>query len=393
MLDDLELTLIDVETTGTSPVRDRIIEVGALRVSKGQTVEQLATLVDPERSLSPFIERLTGITDEDLRGAPLFGEIKDDLLRLVRGSILVAHNAPFDYGFLRREFERERVAFSAPCLCTARLSRALFPGYRRHNLDSIIERLGLGCAHRHRALDDARVLGAFLQTIEERVGEGALNDALASILKNPALPPLLDGSVVRALPETRGVYVFYGRGGEPLYVGNGANLRARVLSHFASGRRSARDTALHERAAEVSAIETAGELGALLRQSDLVRELSPAFNRQCSGRGAARATRLKPWPFPGPILVEERGEAGGRGEAFVIDRWCLLLRFLYDECGVRRLEAGGRGFDHALYRALVPFLGRGRLAGVRQVSRTEVDLMAQADPPGFFPGETAAIKS
>lgn len=384
-LDDLELTLIDVETTGTSPVRDRIIEVAALRVSRGETVEQLATLVDPERSISPRIARLTGITDRDVRGAPLFREIGDDLLRLLKGSILVAHNAPFDYGFLRREFERGRVAFSAPCLCTARLSRRLFPEHRRHNLDSIIERFGLSCAHRHRALDDARVLGAFLRTIRERVGEGALNDAVSGILKHPVLPPLLDESVVRALPETHGVYLFYGREGEPLYAGKAANLRARVLSHFAPGRPSARETALRRCAAEVKAIETAGELGALLRQSDLVRDLSPALNRPGPGQRAGRVPGLKPWPFPGPILIEEKDGSGSRGEVFVIDRWCLLLRFLYDECGVKRLEGGGRGFDHALYRALTSYLGRGRIAGLRQLSRAEVDLMAEADPPTLSP--------
>ena len=127
-MNNLQLAIIDVETTGISAVRDRIIEVAVLRISEGELTEQSSTLVNPERPIPRYIERLTGITNEELRGAPPFREIKDDLLRQLEGSILVAHNARFDYGFIRKEFERERIAFSAKCLCTVRLSRRLFPG-------------------------------------------------------------------------------------------------------------------------------------------------------------------------------------------------------------------------------------------------------------------------
>ncbi|MGD0656595.1 MAG: 3'-5' exonuclease [Syntrophorhabdales bacterium] len=126
-MDDLDLAVVDVETTGVNPASDRVIEVAVVRVSRGRVVEEFSSLVDPERRLSHRIWSLTGITDEDLRGAPLFRQIKDDLLRLLEGSILVAHNSRFDYGFLRKEFEREKIGYSSRCLCTARLSRMLFP--------------------------------------------------------------------------------------------------------------------------------------------------------------------------------------------------------------------------------------------------------------------------
>jgi DNA polymerase-3 subunit epsilon len=191
-MNNLELAIIDVETSGISAVRDRIIEVGVLRISEGEVAEESSTLVNPERPIPRYIERLTGITNEDLRSAPVFREIKDDLLRLLAGSIFVAHNAHFDYGFIRKEFEREHIAFSAKCLCTVRLSRKLFPGHRRHNLDSIITRFDLDCANRHRAIGDARVLWEFLRILRTGTDAGRLAEALAMLLGTPAVPAPLD---------------------------------------------------------------------------------------------------------------------------------------------------------------------------------------------------------
>ena len=235
-MDTLNLSIVDIETTGISPAFDRIIEIAVLRISEGQLVEEYSTLVDPERTISYHIEALTGITNKDVRKAPLFRDIKDEVFRLLDGSIFVAHNARFDYGFLRREFDREGIAFSAKCLCTARLSRLLFPGYRRHNLDSIIERFGFTCENRHRALGDASVLWDFLRTLHQQIDETELTRAWTKILKAPTLPPLLKESTIRTLPESPGVYIFYGQGGGTLYVGKSVNIRQRVLSHFQNDR-------------------------------------------------------------------------------------------------------------------------------------------------------------
>ncbi len=177
-MNSLELAIVDVETSGISAVYDRIIEVAVLRISGGELIEQFSTLVDPERAIPSYITRLTGISDRDVRGAPVFRDIKDDLLRLFAGAILVAHNARFDYGFIRGEFGRERIDFSATCLCTVRLSRRLFPDYRRHNLDSVIARFDLDCADRHRAIGDALVLWEFLRLLRTRTDAGRLKEAL-----------------------------------------------------------------------------------------------------------------------------------------------------------------------------------------------------------------------
>ncbi len=373
-MDDLDLAIVDVETTGMSASSDRIIEVAVVRVSRGNVVEEFSSLVDPERRISHRIRSLTGITNEDLRGAPLFRQIKDDLLRLLDGSILVAHNARFDYGFLRKEFEREKIGYSSRCLCTARLSRRLFPQFQRHSLDAIIERLSLGCPHRHRALDDAKVLWDFMGFIKGTTEEGRLAEAIGALLKTPTFPALLDESSVRSLPRAPGVYIFYGREGEALYVGAAKNIRESVQSMFLGGRHGPKKIALCSHIADVGSEETPGELGAILRQSLLIRELSPAFNRRPAARPALKGPK-DAWPFPGPIAIDERNETTHEGEVFVIDRWSLAAHLAYDDYGMRKASAKADPLDRDVYPILVRYLRGPRIARARVIGPRELDRM------------------
>lgn len=156
------LAIVDVETSGTG-LGDRIIEIGILRIENGVCVDTYKTFVNPERALSPWITRLTGITDEDLESAPLFVDVADNVARLLSGAIFVAHNVAFDYAFIKGEFARIDRFFEAPCLCTVRLSRLLSPRAKRHNLSAVIKRHKLACESRHRAFDDAHALWQFMQ--------------------------------------------------------------------------------------------------------------------------------------------------------------------------------------------------------------------------------------
>jgi len=371
-VDDLDLAIVDVETTGVSPSSDRVIEVAIVRVSDGRVVEEFSSLVDPERRLSHRIWSLTGITDEHLRGAPLFRQIKDDLLRLLDGSILVAHNARFDYGFLRKEFEREKIGYSARCLCTARLSRMLFPQFRRHSLDAIIERFSLGCPHRHRALDDAKVLWDFMSLVKGTIGSGRIAEAIDALLKAPTFPALLDESSVLSLPRAPGVYIFYGRGREALYVGAAKNIRDNVQSMFLNNRHGPKKIALCSHIADVGSEETPGELGAILRQALLIRELSPAFNRRPMAQPAF-TERKGAWPFPGPIAIDERNETTHEGEVFLIDCWSLAAWLAYDDYGMRKVSAKADLLDHDVYHILVRYLKGPRIARARAIDARELD--------------------
>ena len=150
-----DLVFVDLETTGGSAAYDRITEVGLVRVTNGELVEEWSSLVNPECSIPAYIEAFTGIRNDMVRGAPRFTEIAAIVRQKLQGALFVAHNARFDYSFLRSEFLKSQVNFSAQVLCTVKLSRRLFPEYVRHSLDAVMERIGLTCASSHRALGDA----------------------------------------------------------------------------------------------------------------------------------------------------------------------------------------------------------------------------------------------
>lgn len=157
------LAFIDVETTGMSARRGRVIEVGVVRVENGEIVATMNQLIDPGTPLPSDITRLTGISNDDLIDAPTFRQIADDLAEILDGAIFVAHNVRFDYSFIKAEFARLNAPFNPKLLCTVRLSRALYPHHRGHSLEAIIKRHGLQAEHRHRAYDDAHVLWQLYQ--------------------------------------------------------------------------------------------------------------------------------------------------------------------------------------------------------------------------------------
>ena len=153
------IVFVDLETTGGSTTADRITEVGIVEMGP-EGVSEWSSLVNPQMSIPPFIERLTGISNAMVQDAPTFAEIAPELIQRLSGKLFVAHNARFDYGFLKNEFKRLNLPFRADVLCTVKLSRRLFPQEYKHNLDAIISRHALVAESRHRALADARQLGA-----------------------------------------------------------------------------------------------------------------------------------------------------------------------------------------------------------------------------------------
>lgn len=164
-LKDKNLAIVDIETSGTHAASSRIIEIGILRIEDGVCVETYRTTINPGSRVPAWITMLTGITQEEVRSAPYFDDVIDDIDRLTQDAIFVAHNVGFDYSFIEREFARAGRRFVSPRLCTARLSRALFPHMRHHGLSHLIERHGLFILDRHRAFDDAYALWQFIQLV------------------------------------------------------------------------------------------------------------------------------------------------------------------------------------------------------------------------------------
>jgi len=287
---DQPLVILDVETTGANPVYDRVTEVGLIEVECGRRVAEWSTLVNPGTRIPPAIQSLTGITDDMVALAPSFAEIAQHLLGQLEGKLLVAHNARFDYGFLRNEFRRAGLRYSSRVLCTVKLSRRLFPHESRHNLDALMARHGLACESRHRALGDARVVWLLVDRWRREIAPGTVASAVDALVRAPAIPAGLAEGALDDIPEMPGVYLFYGENGAVLYVGKSINLRSRVLAHFAGDHRDARDMKIAQQVKRVEWIETAGELGALIEESRLVKKLAPVYNRRLR-----RAAELCAW--------------------------------------------------------------------------------------------------
>ena len=288
--------ILDLETTGATPLRDRITEIALIRYEKGEEVARWETLVNPEQPIPPFIQQLTGIDNEMVAKAPLFSEVADTLLSYLEGAVLCAHNVRFDHGFLKAEFKRIGITLRQKVLCTVKISRLLYLGFPSHGLDAIMRRHGITTIARHRAMGDVETVAAFLQIAENELGAARVKAAAAQLMQAPTLPVHIDAAMLEDMPESPGVYLFYGENSLPLYIGKSINIRARVLSHFSSDHASTKEMRIGQEVKHVEWIETAGDFSALLLESKLVKERQPIHNRQLRHERQLCSWRLNPEP-------------------------------------------------------------------------------------------------
>jgi DNA polymerase-3 subunit epsilon len=289
---DRDLVCVDLETTGGNAAWHRIIEIGVVELDRDGSRREWSTLVNPGCRIPASIEAFTGISNDMVAVAPAFEDVHRELLARTAGRVFVAHNARFDYGFVRAELARLDRRFSAKVLCTVKLSRRLYPAEPRHNLDAVIARHGLACEARHRALGDAQVLAQFLDVLRREVDAARLDAVVDALLQEVALPPQLPPELADDLPEGAGVYRFYGEDGALLYVGKSRNVRQRVLEHFAAEHRSGAEQRLARQVRRVEWTETAGELGALLIEARTIKSAAPLHNRRLRAASGAFTLRL-----------------------------------------------------------------------------------------------------
>ena len=268
---------VDIETTGSRANLDRITEVGIVTL-ENQEVSEWSGLINPGVSIPSNIQQLTGITPAMVSAKPSFAEIAEELCLELKDKIFVAHNARFDYSFLKAEFKRLGIDFSPKVICTVKLSRRLFPNQARHNLDTLIAVHGLQVENRHRALDDAKLLHQFWQRCEAAFDQEYFQTQIDYLLGRPSLPPHIDRELIDEIPNRPGVYLFYAENKQPLYIGKSNDLRARVMSHFQASLNNRKEMKLSLQVRDIDWIETSGELGALLLESRLIKEKLPSLN-------------------------------------------------------------------------------------------------------------------
>jgi len=337
------IVFVDLETTGSDPLKDRITEIGVVEIST-TGVDEWSIMLDPGQSIPPFIQQLTGISDDMVRGQPSFESLAPQLAERLEGKLFIAHNARFDYGFLKNEFKRVGIRFRADVLCTVRLSRSLFPSVRKHGLDALIERFQLAPKGRHRALADADLLWQFWQKIHQRYSVELVDAAVTALIKRASLPSTLDEDALDAIPSLPGVYLFYGDKDQTLYVGKSVDLKQRVGSHFSADHRVSKDFKLSREVRRLAYHVTAGDVGALLLESQLIKELAPTHNRMLRRRPAPCSWHF-PEDSPLPRLTAPQQRDFGRTEGLfgVFDSKAKAesrLRAIADEHGLCLVSMG-----------------------------------------------------
>lgn len=270
--------IIDIETTGGSPKRDKITEIAIFIHNGTEILDEFTTLVNPEKLIPPYITQLTGITNEMVEGAPKFYEVAKRIVELTENNIFVAHNVNFDYRFIQSEFERLGYAFSRKKICTVKLSRKLVPSRRSYSLGNVCRDLGISIEGRHRAAGDALATVKLLEILIGINGEAPETDniLLPSVLAS--INPALDPNFIRNLPGQVGVYYFINDENDIVYIGKSKNIHERVLSHFHNNR-SKRAIEMKNQITDISYELTGSELVALLLESREIKKFKPKYNR------------------------------------------------------------------------------------------------------------------
>ena len=278
-LGDAPYVIFDVETTGSAAGKGgAITEFGALKLVRGEVVDQFSTLVNPGRPIDPFVVRLTGITDRMVSDAPSISEVMPRFEEFIEGCVLVGHNVHFDCSFVTAA--RGGRPLPNDVLDTLKLARCLLPGLKRYRLSALVNHFGVRQAPNHRALSDAaattevfrRLLKLLASAGIESVGEAlAIRGGRGRI--KPQKQHLASG-----VPNTPGVYYFVDKHGTTLYVGKAKDLKARVRTYFNGGDGRRKVGRLVEEVAEVRVRETESELHALILEAREIKRLLPRYN-------------------------------------------------------------------------------------------------------------------
>ncbi len=307
-LSEVTFVVVDLETTGGSPATCAITEIGAVKVRGGVRLGEFQTLVNPGAPIPAFIQVLTGITDDMVAAAPRLGAVLPDFLDFVDDAVLVAHNAPFDIGFLRAGARRLDLRFpGSPVVDTVSLARQLVSRDEAPNrkLGTLAGLFGAEQTPDHRALHDARATVDVLHALIGRVGNLGVTSLEELLHFNARVSPAQRRKrhLADHLPSAPGVYLFKDAGGRVLYVGTSGDIRRRVRSYFTASEQRSRMAQMVAAAQSVTAVECATALEAQVRELRLIAEHEPPFNRRSRRQSARPWVKLTAEAFPRLSIV------------------------------------------------------------------------------------------
>ncbi|WP_028281882.1 exonuclease domain-containing protein [Olleya marilimosa] len=269
-------TIVDIETTGGKFNEEGITEIAIYKFDGHEVVDQFISLVNPEREIQPFVVNLTGINSKMLKNAPKFYEIAKRIVEITEDTILVAHNAQFDYRILKTEFKRLGFPFKRQTLCTVELCKDLIPDQKSYSLGKLVRSLGIPVTDRHRASGDAlATVKLFKLLLTKDTNKTIIKESIKKEPKFQMEPRLID--IIDNLTSVTGVYYMYKADGELIYIGKSKNIKNRVNQHFTGT--TPKSKKMQAQVAAVKYEATGSELVALLKESEEIKRNKPILNR------------------------------------------------------------------------------------------------------------------
>ena len=265
--------ITDIESTGGTKGTDKITEIAIYLFDGEKIVNQFHTLVNPQRTIQPFVVKLTGITDDMVKDAPTFPEVAKDIVEITEGAIFVAHNVSFDYTFLRSEFKSLGFDFNRKRLCTVNLSRKIIPGRKSYSLGKLTDDLGIGLNGRHRADGDALATVELFKVLLENDDEGLISLDKTSAKHKSNIP--ID--TLSQLPMDVGVYYLYNKENDIIYIGKSKNIHDRIFSHIGNVK-TKKAIQMAEEIVDVTFELTGSDLVAQLHESFEIKKHQPKYD-------------------------------------------------------------------------------------------------------------------
>ncbi|WP_430810058.1 MULTISPECIES: exonuclease domain-containing protein [unclassified Carboxylicivirga] len=270
--------IVDIETTGGNMKSGKITEIAIYRHDGEKVVDEFVSLVNPEAYIPPFITSLTGITNAMVEDAPPFYQIAKEVVDICKGAVFVAHNAAFDYNFIKAEFNSLGYEFEMPTICTVKLARKLLPGHASYSLGKICPDLGISNYARHRAAGDALATVELFEILLKK-NNGLLNpEDPYQQFSADGLHSGLSIDHIKTLPAQTGVYYIHNDKDELIYIGKSNNIRNRIITHLGNPR-TKKGIEMKQNAAVISCCITGSELIALLKESEEIKQDKPRYNR------------------------------------------------------------------------------------------------------------------
>jgi len=269
-------TVLDIETTGGKYNEEGITEIAIHKFDGHEVIDKFISLVNPEKEIQPFVVKLTGINNKMLRTAPKFHEVAKRIVEITEDTILVAHNAQFDYRILRTEFRRLGYDFERKTLCTVDFSKKLLPDAESHSLGKLVRSLGIPVSDRHRANGDAL---ATLKLFKLLLAKDSNKTILKTVLRAETTGELSQRQldIVANLPVATGLFYMYNKDGEIIYLSRSSNIRKRVNQQFIKP--GSRSRKMQKETRKVTYEKTGSDLVAQLKEYEELQRNKPYFNQ------------------------------------------------------------------------------------------------------------------